>query len=98
MKSPPVTVLSNEEWNAREEKRVQYKKEYYSKPEIKQRQSKYYKKYNQVPVNKEDHRKSEARYRQTAKGKACDVRAWKKYNAKTRDNKEDSNDYPDIAV
>ncbi len=90
--------LSREEIEAREERARAYTKQYYSDPDNKQRQKEYYKKYRQVPSNKESHRISNARYRNTAKGKACDVRAWKKYTSKPRDNKEGNNDYPGISV
>ncbi len=93
-----VRRLSDEEIEAREERERQYSKDYIAKPENKQRRKEYAKQYNQIPENKEAHRKSQARFRITSKGKACDVRAWKKYNAKTKDNKEDNNDYPDIVV
>jgi hypothetical protein len=93
-----VPRLSEEELRVRDERQREWRKQYNAKPEVKEYQKEWHKKDNQTPWTKEAHRISQARYRNTAKGKACDVRAWKKYNAKTRDNKEDSNDYPDIAV
>ena len=93
-----VPRLSPDEIEAREERKRQRRKQHNAKPEVIEYQREWHKKDNQTPEGKEAHRISQARYRQTEKGRACDARAKKKYNAKRRDNKQDSNDYPDIVV
>ena len=89
-----VPRLTPDEIEAREERRREYTKRYYSKPEIKEKQKEYYKKYNQVPMNKEDHRLAQARYMNSQRGMI--TRA--KYQSKPRQIKQDSNDYHDIVV
>lgn len=93
-----VRRLSTDEIEARDEREKEWRREYNAKPEVIEYQKEWHKKDRQTARSKEAHRISQARYRVTAKGQACDVRAWIKYGSKTKDNKEDSNDYPDIVV
>lgn len=93
-----VRRLSTDEMEARDKRQKEWRQNYNAKPEVKEYQKEWHKKNNQTAWTKEAHRRSQARYRITAKGKACDVRAWIKYGSKTKDNKEDNNNRRGISV
>jgi len=73
-----VPRLSKEELDKRDKKQRQYRKEYYSRPDIKQRQKLYYKKKNKDPISKRLHAEAQERYRHTVKGMATTARYWNK--------------------
>ncbi len=93
-----VPRLPEDERQARDERIRKWHKEYNARPKVIERRKEYYKEYSKSEYAKENHRISQARFRNSAKGKACDDRYWKKRMSKPKDNKEDSDDNPGISV